>query len=86
MKEELKMVREVHITDARANLACEAYYNNKSIAMGFPAAPIPAGMRNLPLLTNGDYSPKLDGSSDERCCWLFFFTSYSIFDLFKYFS
>ena len=79
------MVREVHITDARANLAREAYYNNKSLAMGFPLAEVLAAMRRLPMLTNENYSPKLDESSDERCCWLFFFTSYSpIQDLKKF--
>jgi hypothetical protein len=73
MVEELKLAREAYICEARGNIAKEAYYINKSVALGFEPHVLVPAMLELPLLTSDNYQPKLDCvSSDERFCWLFF--------------
>ena len=66
MREELKMAREVYITEARANLAREAYWINKSTSLGFPPEPLPPAMLQLPILTATEYRPNLGGASDDE--------------------
>jgi hypothetical protein len=72
MEEELKMAREVYITEARANLRREEYWHNKSVALGFVPDPLPGAFMELPILTAAEYQPNLGGASDDESCWLYF--------------
>ncbi len=74
MEEELKMAREVYITEARANLRREEYWHNKSVALGFVPDPLPAAFMELPILTAAEYRPNLGGASDDER-WLVIFQS-----------
>jgi hypothetical protein len=49
------MAREVHITEAGANLQRQEYWQNKSVALGFVTEPLPPVMLELPILTAAEY-------------------------------
>ena len=79
MEEELKMAREVYITEARANLRREEYWYNKSIALGFVPDPLPAAFMELPILTAAEYRPNLGGASDDERLLVIFRSCFILF-------
>ena len=78
MEEELKMAREVYITEARANLRREEYWHNKSM-LGFVPDPLPAAFMELPILTTAEYRPNLGGASDDERLLVIFQSCFILF-------
>jgi hypothetical protein len=79
MEEELKMAREVYITEARANLRREEYWHNKSVMLGFVPDPLPAAFMELPILTAAEYRPNLGGASDDERLLVIFRSCFILF-------
>ncbi len=79
MEEELKMAREVYITEARANLRREEYWYNKNIALGFVPDPLLAAFMELPILTAAEYRPNLGGASDDERLLVIFRSCFILF-------
>ncbi len=79
MQEELKMVREVYITEARANLRREEYWINKSVALGFTLDPLLESMLQLPILTAANYKANLGDESDRLLVLKFYISVLVLF-------
>jgi hypothetical protein len=79
MQEELKMVREVYITEARTNLRGEEYWINRSVALGFTPDPLPESMLQLPILTAAKYKANLCDESDRLLVLKFYISLLVLF-------
>jgi hypothetical protein len=81
MQEELKMVCEIYIMEARANLRREEYWINKSVALRFTPDPLPVSMLQLPILTAANYKANLGDKSDRLLVLKFYISLLVLFFL-----
>jgi hypothetical protein len=67
------MLRDVYKTAARANLAQEAFWQNRCVHYGCVPEPVPPELLQLSRLSAVNYLPNLGGLPDDRfgyVCWL----------------